>query len=65
MSAPAPVAIHELEAPETTIGSTELKSSAGRQPDSLRRKLFKWLQGWKQTVIAELASLGSPKEGFL
>ena len=35
------------------------------QSNPLRTKLQSWLAGWKQTVIAELASLGSPKEGFL
>jgi hypothetical protein len=32
---------------------------------SLQQELQHWLSGWKQTLIAEVAALGLPKEGFL
>jgi hypothetical protein len=35
-----------------------------RVPLSLREKFSRWLLGWKQALIGELVSLGSPKEGF-
>jgi hypothetical protein len=36
-----------------------------KESNSPRAKLQNWLAGWKLTLIAELASLGSPREGFL
>jgi hypothetical protein len=65
MCSPAPV-LHEPERPSlppaAPLAQPVLPAS---QSNTLRSKLQSWLAGWKQTVIAELASLGSPKEGFL
>lgn len=32
---------------------------------SFQQELQRWLSGWKQALIAEVAALGLPKEGFL
>lgn len=44
--------------------SAALGVSAVPTPSSLRQRIGRWLVSWKQTLIAELASIGSPKEGF-
>lgn len=65
MCSPAPVVLHEAELTrrESELAVRAPTRKAGR-PNSLRHKLQNWLMGWKQTLIAELASLGSAKEGF-
>ena len=60
MCSPAPVVLHNLEG-----SSQQSVPHAGREPVGVITKLRRWLAGWKQTLIAELASLGSPREVFL
>ena len=57
--------------PAPTIVSQELLAAESRSkieppaaPASLRERLLVWMHGLKQTLIAELASLGLPKERF-
>ena len=66
MCSPAPVVLHSLEHPSVQAAAESLRPvAAAKQSNTLRKKLQNWLAAWKQTLIAELASLGSPKEGFL
>jgi hypothetical protein len=66
MCSPAPVLLHDLEHAGTqSAPPAEQSAPIATESNSLRVKLRTWLAGWKQTLIAELASLGSPKEGFL
>lgn len=53
--------------PDTRVQTTSKEppgTAAALSALSIRKRLSQWLLGWKQTLIAELASLGSPKEGF-
>jgi hypothetical protein len=60
MCSPSPVVPSQLP-----IFAIECPASAApRKSASLRAKLSMWMLGWKQTVIAELACLGLPEEGF-
>lgn len=60
MCSPAPVVLHNLEG-----SGRQSLPRAKRESIRLITKLRRWLTGWKQTLIAELASLGSAREGFL
>ena len=66
MCSPAPVVLHSLDHPGVQgVPESSRPDAAAKQSNTLRKKLQNWLAAWKQTLIAELASLGSPKEGFL
>jgi hypothetical protein len=60
MCTPAPVIPAVLHAEPVA-----LRSSPAPVPMSLRQRLKQWIVGWKQSLIAELACLGQPREGFL
>lgn len=66
MCSPAPVVLDGLERtglPPAIDYSQPVV--AANQTSTIRTRLQNWLAGWKQTLIAELASMGSPREGFL
>jgi hypothetical protein len=62
MCSPATVVSSDVQV--HPLSTKQPDAIAVRAPLSLRDRLGRWLLGWKQTLIAELASLGSPKEGF-
>ena len=65
MCSAAPV-LCELDRPSLpSVAEPSQPVASANQSNTLQVRLQSWLAGWKQTVIAELASLGSPKEGFL
>lgn len=45
-------------------GTVDFGATDGPMTDAQLSQANQWLLGWKQTLIAELASLGSPREGF-
>jgi hypothetical protein len=66
MCSPAPVVLRgpdRLSLPPATKPSEPAQTV--NHGNTVRTRLQSWLAGWKQTLIAELASLGSPREGFL
>ena len=66
MCSPAPVVLDALDQPILTAASESSQEvPTVSKSNSLGSRLQSWLAGWKQTLIAELASIGSPKEGFL
>jgi hypothetical protein len=60
----SPAAIISSDVRITRVSTQQYKFGAVRASLSLREKFSRWLLGWKQALIGELAALGSPKEGF-
>jgi hypothetical protein len=60
----SPATVVSSDAEIRPVSRQQPNAGAVRAPLSLREKFSRWLLGWKQALIAELASLGSPKEGF-
>jgi hypothetical protein len=65
MCAPAVVASCEVEVRKASFEQPAAPSPAPRAARlSVLKRIKRWLSGWKQTLMAELAAMGSPKEGF-
>ena len=66
MCSPAPIVITQdlkpLAADSKAVSMQKIESAVASA--SLRQRLHDWVHGLKQTFIAELASLGLPKERF-
>ena len=65
MCSPAPTIVPqdlELLAESQPLAPQKIEPPAA--PASLRQRLQDWLHGLKQTLMAEVASLGLPKERF-
>ena len=60
----SPATVVASDAQVRQVSTQQPSAGAVCAPLSLREKFSRWLLGWKQALIAELASLGSPKEGF-
>lgn len=60
----SPATVVSPDAQVDVVSNHRPDVGAVRAPLSLQQRLRRWLLAWKQTLIAELASLGSPREGF-
>jgi hypothetical protein len=66
MCSPAPIVVSQdlkpLAVDSKAVSMQKIQSAVASA--SLRQRLHDWMHGLKQTFIAELASLGLPKERF-